>query len=289
MKKNTFVLLLAFLISFSFFGQGFISSEKQWNVRLVGFPSGYSTEIFRIDGDSLMDTVLYNKIWASNDSMETWRYQGLLREDSNVVYYIGPDGSEGILYDFNLEKGDTAYVKNVFCPDMDIPVYVRDVDTVEYFGVSRKRWDLTENGSQEEYWVEGIGSLNGPLYTKYWYCIVCPVWELLCYHDGDTLLYIYPGETECYQNTVGIEEKPEPAGFVISPNPAKRGSTVNVETAVDVAVIKLSDASGVLVRHISPGDGRVLQIETGGLAPGLYFLTVKTTGNRIFTRKLIVE
>ena len=81
------------------------------------------------------------------------------------------------------------------------------VEAVDYFGISRKRWLLGEDGYVQESWVEGIGSLYGPLYTKFEYCIVCPFWELLCYHYNDTLNYIMNGQTDCYQNTVGIDEK----------------------------------------------------------------------------------
>jgi hypothetical protein len=42
------------------------------------------------------------------------KFQGLLREEANIVYCIPPDFNKGVLYDFNLEIGDAEFVKNVF-------------------------------------------------------------------------------------------------------------------------------------------------------------------------------
>ncbi|NOX86626.1 MAG: T9SS type A sorting domain-containing protein [Chlorobi bacterium] len=289
MKRTLAAFIFTILTGLSINGQGFLSADKQWNVRNVFYPAGYSTEIYRIQGDSVINSVDYKKIWVSFDSLSTWSFQGLLREDSNIVYYKAQDAGEGILYDFNLEAGDSAYVKNVFCPDQDIPVYVLDVDTVEYFGVSRKRWHLDSDGGNDEYWVEGIGSLNGPLYTKYWYCIICPVWELLCYHEGNTLLYILPDETECYQNTVGIEENQGRDHITISPNPVTRGNAFEIESDISLSAVSLFSASGILIRRLSLAADHSVRIETGGLNPGLYLLSIRINQNKIRTCKIIIK
>jgi hypothetical protein len=289
MKQYTLFIGLTFLMNVSLFGQGFISPDKQWNVRLVGFPASYTTEIFRIEGDSTVNSMLYSKIWISTDSLSSWAFQGLLRENENVVYYIPPGSSEGILYDFNLKTGDTAFVRNIFCGDEEIPVYVLDVDTVEYFGTARKRWHLGENGYTDEFWVEGIGSLNGPLYTKYWHCIVCPVWELLCYHHNDTLQYILPGETECYQNSVGINDHQGTNDILIKPNPVKNGNPIEIEMMNTPVNIDVFNASGALLKSFSPLQGRKISIETNDFDPGLYLLNIKTKENGTRTFKIIIE
>ncbi len=245
MKKKLTISGLFLLMSFMGFNQCFLSNEKQWNVRLQSF--GTYTEVFKIEGDTIINSVPYQKMWVSYDSLMSWIFMGSLREEENIVYYLHPEYSEGVLYDFALEAGDTAYVRNYFCEE-DVPVYVIDVDTVEYFGVSRKRWHLGENGYTGEYWVEGIGSLWGPLYTQYYYCIICPVWELLCYHESDTLLYILPGENECYQQTVGIDENPVQNEIALSPNPVLTGNPVRISripiTNDAPATIEVFDLTG---------------------------------------------
>ncbi len=275
-------------MNLSIFGQNFISSDKQWNVRLSG-GYGLTTEIFQIEGDSIVDSISYSKIWVSFDSLTTMTFQGLLREESDVVYYIPPGLSEGILYDFNLEIGDTTNVKNIFCGNEEIPITVINIDTVEYFGISRKRWQLDSYGGSEEFWVEGIGSLNGPLYTKYWYCIVCPVWELLCFHNNDTLEYIMPYETDCYQNTVGVNENDNKNDFSIRPNPVKKGNLIYIETNSVPNSICIFNSSGLLVKRLNQFRDKIIRIETNDFKQGIYFIRITTTGNKIKTQKILIE
>jgi len=287
MKQRIILISFAILLNLSQFGQSFISNDKQWNVRFTGFPLAFSTEIYVINGDSVINSVNYNKIWVSFDSLVTWQYQGLLREDSNIVYYIPPDKNEGVLYDFNLEIGDTAYVNNMFCNN--IPIYVIDIDTVEYLGTSRKRWILGEDGYVHEFWVEGIGSLNGPLHTKFMYCIVCPYWELLCYHFNDTLEYKMFGQTDCYQNTVGMTENYKESDFLIIPNPVKKGDNINIKTNSIPSIISVFNSAGLLINTINPENNNKIRIETNTYKPGLYFVTIKTKENRISTKKLLIK
>jgi hypothetical protein len=289
MVRKTLLFGLIFSMSLSLTGQNFISEDKQWSVRFTGgWPVSLTTEIFIIDGDSAVNSIIYNKVWVSFDSLDTWQYQGLLREDANVVYYIPPNGGdEGILYDFNLEVGDTAYVTNIFCSD--IPIYVLDVDTVEYFGTSRKRWTFGGDGYAEEAWLEGIGSLYGPLYTKYEYCIICPVWELLCYHNDGVLEYIMDGQTDCYQTTVGINELKEDIGFDIYPNPVSRGDIIYLEMKSVPGNIMIYNSAGLLIRNFNPVSGKEIVIETNDLQPGLYLIAITNSDNRLLTGKIIVQ
>lgn len=290
MKRNILIIGLTFLIKLSIIGQNFISADKQWNVILNG-GYGLTTEIFQIEGDSIVDSISYSKIWVSYDSLATRTFQGLLREESNIVYFIPPDMNEGILYDFNLEIGDTTSVKNIFCGNQLIPITIINIDTVEYFGISHKRWFIGEEGNVEEIWIEGIGSLNGPLYTKYWYCIVCPVWELLCYHNNNTLEYIMTGETECFQNTVGIDDNLEndKIDFLIKPNPANKGTDIYLETNSEPTRLSIFSSTGNLVKTINPESSKNIKIETNNFESGLYFITIMTKDNRMKTKKILIK
>lgn len=288
MKQKLIFIVFAVLMNTSISGQNFISSGKQWNVRQT-FGHGMTTEIFKIEGDSIVDSKSYKKIWVSYDSLTTMAFQGLLREESNVVYYIPPDLSEGILYDFNLEIGDTISVKNIFCGDEEIPITVINIDTVDFFGISRKRWQLDSYGGSEEYWVEGIGSLNGPLYTKYWYCMICPVWELLCYHNNDTLEYIMPYETDCYQNTDGVNENNIKNDFSIKPNPVRKGYPVYIETNSVPNSIRIYNSTGLLEKRLNQLSDKIIRIETNDFKPGLHFIRITTTGNITKTQKMMIE
>jgi hypothetical protein len=286
MKQRVFSFGLAVMLSCSLSAQDFISSTKQWNVMLNEW-AGPSTEIFFIDGDSVVNSLNYNIIWVSYDSLLTWHYQGLLREVSNIVYYVPPDGNEGVLYDFNLEIGDNAYINNLFCSD--IPIYVVDIDTVEYFGTARKRWLLGEPGYVQEAWIEGIGSMHGPLYTKFEYCIICPVWNLLCYHNNDTLEYIMNGYTDCYQTSVGIFEADKETGFAIYPNPIRKGNSIYITSNSVPNNIRVYNSSGVLMKSINSITDTKIKIETSDFKPGLYLIIITSNDGTVTTQKLLVE
>jgi len=287
MRKKLTTTGLFLFMSFTCFTQSFLSNDKQWNVRLNSF--GISTEVFKIEGDTIINSVPYQKIWVSYDSLMTWVFMGSVRENENIVYYLHPDYSEGVLYDFTLEAGDTAWVRNYFCDEV-VPVYVIGVDTVEYFGVSRKRWHLGGNDYSVEHWIEGIGSLWGPLYTRFDYCIICPVWELLCYHESDTLLYILPGENECYQQTVGIDENPVQNEIAISSNPALTGNPVRISglpaTIDEPAIIEVFDLTGR--RLISAATKQTDFILNAPEKQGVYFVIVSNSTCKT-TLKMVIK
>ncbi len=274
MKKLISLTTLILFILFPIKAQNFVSEDNLWHVKNAGFPDFFTTEIFKIEGDSVVNLIQYKKIWFTYDSaLINWTYEGLIREDSNVVYFIPPDCSEGILYDFNLEIGDTAFIKNRFCQDTEVQVIVYNIDTIDYFGIQRKRW-LIDN-SFNEYWIDGIGSQCGPLHSKYYSCIICPSWDLLCFHKNETLLYIKTGETECYQASVGLEEASKIENIIIYPNPAKSELFIEFQDLIDEEyTIEIYSISGQL-QFIQRGIKKNITIDISKLPQGLSFVRVR--------------
>lgn len=266
--------------------QGFVNDHNQWNVRHTYF-GGYSTEIFIIGGDTVINNENYQAIWCSFDSLVSRIYFGALRENEDRVYYVPPGSTEGLLYDFTLSVGDTAYIRNFFCGDTDVPVVVSAVDTVVYYDIPRKRLHIGVEGYVSDIWVEGIGSLSGPLYSVFEYCIICPFWELLCFHQQDTLLYLMPYATTCYETSVGIEE-PEAAGsFRVSPGIFSRGDYIVAEVPQNTTELMVYDWLGGIKQSVSPVNSETISINTADFAPGVYIITTNTTQRRVMTRKVI--
>ncbi|MCD4679754.1 MAG: T9SS type A sorting domain-containing protein [Bacteroidales bacterium] len=286
MKKLLILSNLVLIISLTP-AQNFVSEDNLWHVKNAGFPGFFTTEIFKVEGDSVVNLILYKKIWFTYDSaLINWTYEGLIREDSNVVYFIPPDCNEGILYDFNLEIGDTTFIKNRFCQDTEVQVIVYDIDTVDYFGIQRKRW-LIDN-SFNEYWIDGIGSQCGPLHSKYYSCIICPSWDLLCFHKNETLLYIKAGETECYQVSVGLDETNTSDEITITPNPVNRGKKIEIQTFERIKSILIYNSSGVLIESIMENFDNRTFLETNQFQPGLYFLRIENKDKKTITKKIII-
>ncbi len=281
----TIVIILLFLQNT--YGQGIVSEENRWNVLGMGFPGSMGTETYSIDGDSVIDNYTYKMIWMTFDSIDaSWMYQGLLREDSNIVYYVPSDASEGVLYDFNLEVGDTAYIKNMFCYDTEVQVVIENIDTAEYLGISRRRWHLAEDYGFPEFWIEGIGSNLGPLHTKYVMCIVCPTWELLCFHQNENLLYSLSPSNDCY--IVNISEFDSQPNIEIFPNPAREKFEVrSAEFGVDL--IEIFDMSGrKVLEQQFPASTREFEVDISKLMSGSY-LCCFTSNEKKITRKILIR
>jgi len=269
------------------FCQGFVSEDNQWNVRLTSF--GSSTEIFVVQGDSVYNSIIYKKIWMTYDStLSGMMYQGLVREYDSVVYYVPHNGTEGLLYDFNLEVGENAFIKNVFCGELELEVVVVGIDTVEFFGVERKRWHLESEG-WTEYWLEGIGSLSGPLYSFYPLCIICPVWDLLCFHENEDLLYIMPGQTTCYQTSVGIDDVRNGTGVIVSPNPVSHGEQYKIYANRPIKSVNIFNSVGLPVNQFDFTPDQQIVLETRQMKPGLYMIIIETTVGNSITKKLIIQ
>jgi hypothetical protein len=283
------IVLLSPLLMHS---QSLVDEGRQWNVVNSGisfFSFSYHTEIFRITGDSLVEDVLYKKMMVSHDSLSSWSLAGLLRAEDEKVYYIHPGYDEGLLYDFGLQKGESAMVRSFFCFSEDVPVTVMDIDTVEYMGVERKRWLLGEDGWAYDIWVEGIGSLSGPLYTRYEYCIVCPVWELLCAYQTEEKIYMHSDYQICYFSSVGIDESDFGADVQLFPNPVNIGQKVQLTTAAAGSLISLYSATGALYGRFTVDGTGSLEIETGRLNPGIYTLVFTSPSGSVRSLKLLVR
>lgn len=74
-----------------------------------------------------------------------------------------PHEEEGLLYDFDVQEGDTVWHTN---SGYDYTV-IESVDSVEIDGQLRRRYNVDTGRNyyfqDEEYWVEGIGSTKNGL------------------------------------------------------------------------------------------------------------------------------
>ncbi len=288
MKSKLLLSMALLLIGVTLFGQQFVSEQNQWNVMLTVFPGGTSTEIFKIEGDSVFKSISYKKIWISYDSLSTWIFTGLLREDADVVWFVNKtDTTENILYNFNLVTGDTITIVNGFCSEGEsVSVSVQEVDTVEFFGTRYKRLHLFDNNMMEDYWLEGVGSLSGPLYSMFGSIIVCPAWELLCSYRGESIVYENENEGSCW--VVGIDENKQ-IDAVLKPNPVVKGQPFTIETVQNITNVSIYNASGSLIKTVSKLAPHVAEIQTSELKSGMYLIKIIVKGNKTATYKLVVK
>ncbi|MBA3664509.1 MAG: T9SS type A sorting domain-containing protein [Bacteroidetes bacterium] len=225
------VLLIFIIILFTFKpakSQHLIDTTKLWNVYKCNgaFFWGCYTKTYKFFSDSTIGSLKYSKLYETFDSTNTnWNYTALLREDTlTKKVFWRSNNNESLLYDFNLNVGDTAKVVsswgNTSCP------YSMIVDSIKYntyFGKVRKQFYFNAPTfyGHKETWIEGIGNTWGLLDNKVAVCTTDYGPRLICYKEKSSLRYFDNYFSKCHQSTVGFKEN----DFVLNnikvyPNPS---------------------------------------------------------------------
>ena len=86
MKITRFLMWLAIAVFCipSIQGQSMLEAGNEWSVRDIGFfDNVVQTFLFRIQGEEVLDDVVYKVLYTTSDTTEmNWRKAALLREDS---------------------------------------------------------------------------------------------------------------------------------------------------------------------------------------------------------------
>lgn len=203
---------------------------------------GFTREPFAVE-DSLA--------WSSFGS-------GLLAISGDRVHYRTEE-AEIVLYDFGLALGDTAYVDAYHDHG---PTVVVGLDIINVVGRPRKRFSM-DNG---DVWVQGIGSLMGPLRPTYGTPLGCsdPIYSFCAdYVDSADVPY-----TVCLEHVVGMQERAVRATHLqVMPNPAQDQFAV-LGTVAGVPY-RLMDLAGNTVQEGRCAEGRT-QVLRVGMASGVY-------------------
>jgi len=284
---KSIALFIVLFISQLALSQGFVTENKTWYVKDESWYD-VNTEIFKTEGDTIINDMTYKKLWFSfNDSaMINKDLRGFLREESGIVYYRDYYSTEDkVLYNFNLETGDTAYIFNYYCGEQ--MVIITGTDTIDYYGIPRKRWALQE--WSWEYWIEGIGSTNGLFYSLLYECTADIYKKLICCHENDTLIFMKEYEDECYQTNVGMVDGIDGGNVILKPNPVSQGQSFVIQCDQNIDEVGIINSAGALVKHLSDDQQKTLSISSGQLLPGLYLIRIKTADGQVLSRKLIVR
>ena len=114
----------------------------------------------------------------------------LFREFLGEVYlYNELDSNEILIYDFNLQVGDT-FISKESVNDPGIELIVTEVETVQLLdGSNRKKILLNCDENFEIEWIQGIGNIDYPLLSTIYTCFFDVPGSLLCYSENGETLY----------------------------------------------------------------------------------------------------
>ena len=207
-----------------------MSAQEELNDYLPFVQEGKMWNVFRSDADFdpccyLKQYVLKNegiekngktymnmKLYRNKDDITTVYDAGLFREENRKVYMFDTDmQKEFLMFDYSLKVGDTYetysydYHKTMTykvlsvrdCtkgPQLIRYVYNENADSMDIHRRSLKEWTVCSTGDESVHktWIEGVGTLEGPLGNLRDVVIPDMCWDYLgyveCNDDNDSYL-----------------------------------------------------------------------------------------------------
>jgi hypothetical protein len=304
--KSTIVTLIVFLFFFSKNSQSqinhYFENNPVWQISsmcAVGLPC-IKNEVhnYYTDGDTTLNSLVYKKIYRKGQGYYSWNSTPpagcsgsfyyidtvpscFLRSADKKIYFRQPnDTSEYLLYDFNLEVGDTLPLT---FNNYESEITVAEIDSIDTPFGFLKRFKLAGN-TWAEYLIEGIGHskgliepLNVPLECGY---------ELVCFSLNDAAYYPSNGPT-CNIN-VGITKFDNDISHALFPNPFSDYTTVQFSSTIKNADLNIYNYSGQKIRTIHIVSGENVKIYRENLSTGLYFYEVIQNNTQATTGKFII-
>lgn len=298
MKKNLLLILTA--VTFSATAQTsvyhpFPDSNSVWNYHYVlNCIQGYADEYYSltISGDTTISAQLYHKLFipyvqsfsTGTCEFHSVGYKGAFREDTlnRKVFFIPPSQStEQLLYDFNMQVGDTI---NGYLGYFGLPSIIQSIDSILVGGTYRKRWNLTCYGIQV---IEGIGNTYGLIEYLPGCATDFPDYTLTCFSQNEQTLY--PDTTTNCELITSIENVTASKILTtIFPNPFNSTATLELKNDFENAELKIYTALGNQVRQ-QEIISQITIIDRNKLANGIYFYQVTTDNGIVATGKLTLH
>lgn len=298
---KTLIAFLALIVAVSSFGQTsvyhpFPDSNSSWNYyfqqSMCVFGMASEEYSYSISGDTTINSQTYHKLIIPYVSFYTSGtctqlhypgYKGAIRQDvfNKKVYIISPTSTtEVLLYDFNMDLGDT--VQGYIASYAGLNDTVILIDSVLVGNEFRKRWYI--NDWYGIYLIEGIGSTYGLLENSPGYSTDANSYTLDCFMEQEQTLY--PDTiTNCQLITSVKDIGPVSDQVKVFPNPSRGSFSVEFLQPMDIKCISLEDIVG----------NRILQKETNGqrkiyldhIPGGIYILTILDKYHRVESRMII--
>ena len=275
-----------------------LDENKKWStVEFYWLPNGpHFTTYNKFEGDTTINGISYKKIWEAKDSgASEWSLAGFIRKEENAYFLLNLWGEEGLVYNFDLEVGDTITVNNTIIYSYPVVAEVYDIDSVfiEPLDEYRRRMVMISYPDFYEYWVEGVGSNGGIVRSG---CYVAPFTGggsyMLCEWENGQKIYDNEDFDYCYDSTVGIDDKNENKNVFIniSPMPLKEQSIISFNQSYgEIVHLDIFDIYGKKVISKQLRSDEVLVITKSQFAPGIYLVTINSDNRLLSSTKLIVQ
>lgn len=297
-------LFLLMLISVSLSGQvnSYFENNPKWKVQsqcAIPYPCiETKTYMHYIQGDTVLDGIEYMKLNTFGEASLLYMDNGQIGNCFGSEIFYGPSylirsenrrmymresysvDEEILLYDFNLEVGDT--LPDTYTNSFGEHIIVTGIDSIEVNDGFFQRFELL-NGNAG-FLIEGIGSPTG-LFSPMGVVFECG-YGLICYSQNDIAYYDSNTGLGC-ELTVSVTDNNAKPNITISPHPLTEKSTLKLDGIKGPVTLTIHDLTGKVV-HQNNYTSQSIILEREGLQPGLYLLSVNQNGRSVSTTKLIV-
>ena len=155
---------------------------NRWNVLSHGYRPdmplyGANTMMYQLEEDTTINQHTYIKLvysYTNNSTTENW-YSGALRFTEDKKVYIYYDNAEYLLYDFNVQVGDTLDVfagveyynfHNIYPHIVTNVVTLDDGRLQVYLDAIVRDEYLNQEEKFPKTWIEGVGSIDGIVHNN---------------------------------------------------------------------------------------------------------------------------
>jgi hypothetical protein len=313
-KLSSIILVVLILLGHNLIGQDYFpfpDTNSAWNT--VGDNDFTSDEWhfrYAVFGDTIINSTLYTKIYKMYDSTilhPNSTYFAAIRENENKqVFCLIPGFSESILYDFNLNVGDTIfyniggglYHNEVDFWDENHYKIVSEKDSMLLLNNQYRRKWVYEGTMGYQTWIEGIGSIS-------WYGLFNPLitamllngdgYQFACFKENDTVLYLnnmFCDQCFCQLYT-GLEEQNirNEKSITLFPNPACDKITIQInETYNSICKLEIFDLFGKKQIEKTISFNNEIEIELENLKDGIYLIKIYSLDKKLLgIKKLVIE
>ena len=289
MKRKLLLSLLFLTTAGAVSAQDYIPflDNTAWNINVANFGGAYNYAIEQ-DGTVMQGVNTYAKFVNAG---QTDSPEFLVREDvaARKVYRY-KDGQDELLYDFNLQVGETTTL-----PDGKLyNVLYRDSVPVM---TGRKRvriYLLHYEGTiamNSENWIESVGSTEHPLIPSY-ELMSDPAITVRCsYTNGqnvyNTGLLNNGTPIDCPQVTAAVKELTT-FSTSLAPNPFSSSATITTAVALNNASLSIINSLGQQVKQLNNLNGTEITLNRDNLTAGLYFVRLEQNGRVIYSNKVLI-
>lgn len=283
------IILLLFLVPFL--------SESQTNLFDSIGSKWYTTSGYYVTGpDIVINSVTYKELHKSNHpDFSNLEYAGAIRYEasSSRVFFFPPlnsDGSEKLLYDFDVNLQDTVTVFSEFSGYSPVRVKVNSISTITISSQQFQKIGLEgidQSSGFNESWQFGTGSnfgiLNPGLSGITIFDIEYP--RLIC-SELDTIYYHDPVFRTCV-NDLAVSEVKADQLTVYAKNKQIVVEGLALEDLQKIRFVSLSGSS-LPAENIIPTGKSGFQFDIPEQASGLLFVQLLTNRNEFISSKVFI-